>query len=300
MADTDLTMQDVLKRLEAAERQLALRPAGVSLAVPRQRARGRGRLLAVVALALLVTLVPLSVFAAGPFTDLDQAQNGANGHNPNIQAIADAGITNGCNPPTNDNYCPKDTVTREQMASFLARTAGLGANKPVARAARLAVNNPNAGSPSFAANELVYVAQDSHIAEQAVTMTETTYGQAVTITAPAAGFVIVDAVAKFMYAPGTGTCDPCNVTAQVTHLPGGQSSIASVVSIVGTMNYRVADPVNWVFPVAAGENTFEIRVRKATVAPGSGTVNATSSTITALYIPFGTVGASGTEQTGQP
>ena len=73
-----------------------------------------------------------------------------------------------------------------------------------------------------------------------------------------------------------------------------------MVSVVGTTNYRVADPVNWVFPVQAGVNTFEIRVRKATVAPGTGTVNATSSTITALYVPFGTVGASSAAQGDQP
>lgn len=38
-----------------------------------------------------------------------------------INAIAAAGITLGCNPPTNDNYCPNDNVTRAQMASFIVR-----------------------------------------------------------------------------------------------------------------------------------------------------------------------------------
>jgi hypothetical protein len=38
-----------------------------------------------------------------------------------INAIATAGITLGCNPPTNDNYCPNDNVTRAQMASFIVR-----------------------------------------------------------------------------------------------------------------------------------------------------------------------------------
>lgn len=38
-----------------------------------------------------------------------------------IDALAAAGITQGCNPPTNDRYCPTDYVTREQMASFLVR-----------------------------------------------------------------------------------------------------------------------------------------------------------------------------------
>jgi len=43
----------------------------------------------------------------------------------NIQALAAAGITVGCNPPTADRFCPDDPVTRDQMASFLARALGL-------------------------------------------------------------------------------------------------------------------------------------------------------------------------------
>lgn len=38
-----------------------------------------------------------------------------------IQALAQAGITLGCNPPANDRFCPTDEVTREQMAAFLRR-----------------------------------------------------------------------------------------------------------------------------------------------------------------------------------
>ena len=41
-----------------------------------------------------------------------------------IRSIANEGVTRGCNPPTNDRYCPDRSVTREQMASFLQR-AGL-------------------------------------------------------------------------------------------------------------------------------------------------------------------------------
>ena len=42
-----------------------------------------------------------------------------------IDALASAGVTRGCNPPTNDRFCPHDDVTRAQMASFLARAEGL-------------------------------------------------------------------------------------------------------------------------------------------------------------------------------
>ena len=34
------------------------------------------------------------------------------------------GITNGCNPPVNDRFCPNDFVTRGQMAAFLVRAIG--------------------------------------------------------------------------------------------------------------------------------------------------------------------------------
>lgn len=38
-----------------------------------------------------------------------------------IEAIAEADVTRGCNPPANDHYCPDAPVTRAQMATFLYR-----------------------------------------------------------------------------------------------------------------------------------------------------------------------------------
>ncbi len=34
-------------------------------------------------------------------------------------------ITLGCNPPVNDRFCPRDSVTRGEMAAFLVRALGL-------------------------------------------------------------------------------------------------------------------------------------------------------------------------------
>jgi hypothetical protein len=59
----------------------------------------------------------------GRFRDDD-----GNIHEPNIESIAAAGITKGCNPPTNDRFCPDDSVTRGQMAAFLVRALGLTDN----------------------------------------------------------------------------------------------------------------------------------------------------------------------------
>jgi hypothetical protein len=67
-----------------------------------------------------------------------------------IEWLADAGVTRGCNPPTNDRFCPNDEVTRGQMAAFMRRFAQfLGAEDgTVSEADRVG---------GFAANELVRV-----------------------------------------------------------------------------------------------------------------------------------------------
>ncbi len=41
-----------------------------------------------------------------------------------IDRLAAAGVTRGCNPPSNTMYCPNDGVTRGQMAAFLHRALG--------------------------------------------------------------------------------------------------------------------------------------------------------------------------------
>ena len=47
-----------------------------------------------------------------------------------INRLAESGITRGCNPPTNDEFCPDRTLTRAEMATFMVRgfdlTGGAG------------------------------------------------------------------------------------------------------------------------------------------------------------------------------
>ena len=69
---------------------------------------------------LLVRALDLAPRSNGPFVDTT-----ASVHARDINAIAAAGVTKGCNPPTNNLYCPGDFVTRGQMASFLARALEL-------------------------------------------------------------------------------------------------------------------------------------------------------------------------------
>ena len=73
----------------------------------------------------------MATFLARAFADLvpDSAEDAftddnGNPHEPDINRIAAAGITKGCNS-ANTLYCPRDVVTRAQMASFLTRALGL-------------------------------------------------------------------------------------------------------------------------------------------------------------------------------
>ncbi len=48
-----------------------------------------------------------------------------------IASLANSGITNGCNPPGNDRFCPDDYVTRGMMAAFLVRAFELPATSGI-------------------------------------------------------------------------------------------------------------------------------------------------------------------------
>ena len=59
----------------------------------------------VAAIALIVTILPVSSWAAHQFTDVPNS----NIFHDDIGWLADNGITLGCNPPTNDEFCPQDS-----------------------------------------------------------------------------------------------------------------------------------------------------------------------------------------------
>lgn len=53
-----------------------------------------------------------------PFGDVSSS---GSVHWQDVAALASSGITKGCNPPSNSKYCPRQDVTRGQMASFIVR-----------------------------------------------------------------------------------------------------------------------------------------------------------------------------------
>jgi hypothetical protein len=108
------TTDELVARIEILERQAATR----SRRVPLRRSR-----LALLTLGLVAVLaIPIGAFASHQFTDVG---TGSGSFHTQISRVKGAGITAGCSPTT---YCPNDPVTRGQMAAFLARTGGRGAD----------------------------------------------------------------------------------------------------------------------------------------------------------------------------
>jgi hypothetical protein len=71
----------------------------------------------------VVVLAVMSVgslaYASHGFEDVPDSHTFHNA----IDWMKDSGITVGCNPPANTEYCPEEGVTRGEMAAFLARAA---------------------------------------------------------------------------------------------------------------------------------------------------------------------------------
>jgi hypothetical protein len=85
--------------------------------------------------ALLAVAIPaIGIAAGGAFIDDESSV-----FEGDINWLAGAGVTSGCNPPEFDRFCPNDNVTRGQMAAFMKRFAGfLGAEDGVVNQADFA------------------------------------------------------------------------------------------------------------------------------------------------------------------
>jgi hypothetical protein len=72
---------------------------------------------------MAVFLVRALGYTAGGSTNYFMDDNGS-AFESAINRLRTAGVTLGCNPPSNDRYCPNDYVTRGEMAAFLKRALG--------------------------------------------------------------------------------------------------------------------------------------------------------------------------------
>ena len=295
---TQPTTEMLLARLTRVEQQLAHYEAGrMGRVVPRRQRRAHWKVGA--ALALLLALVPLSILGASPtFTDLGTA---GQEHRADIQAIANAGITLGFDDPTSSDpnarlYDPKGTVTREQMASFLARTAGLGTNTPVVNAAtaRTLATNPT-GTTTFAANELTRIAAfnaDPKNSDYFLTTPPTRDIQTLTVSVPVQSYVLFQFSGYMIAQQGTGC--PCQLEANArmdsdTSFILMQANLGTAdTDYFGTFDRRAASG-SYVFLASAGTHTFTLAINR--LAGGSSRIGLASPAIQAIVFPFDGSGA---------
>jgi hypothetical protein len=299
----DLAIQAMTAQLVAQRGELAAQRAAVTslqAEVSRLRRRRRhARLLPAIIAVLLLALAPAALLAAG-FTDL----NAGSPHNDNINAIADAGITKGCNPPANDQYCPNDLVTREQMASFLARTAGLGGNPPVANAktALTAGSATSAGNANtvggFAPSGLLRVARSQKTSGYPALNRNGVPVNSVTLSPPGPGFVLVTATVGVYIDPSGGRVNYVEAWIQDTGATGAAAQSPRLyISLANRTGYAYTDngTITWAFPVAGTTpRTFQV-IASQDFDPDGVYYNQTylsgeygyGGAMTALFVPFG-------------
>ena len=278
---TDDNTRDELAQLRARVAQLE---AGQR---PKTRHRRLRRFLPLLIAGLLVALMPMSILAATPFLDLNGGPDHADA-NANIDLIFNAGITKGCTPT---EYCPNDFVNREQMASFLARTAGLGANPPIANAktAQTAANANTVGG--YSPSGLVRIASasgptlGSAISLTAINKTDAS----VTMQAPGPGYILL--IGTLTYDAFNNNCD-CEAQTDLVKAsgPGGFSSPTQYTRVGQTANSATQAAVTIsAFDLAptSGTYTYTLVSKKA---GGTGAVRAFNSVLTALYVPFSGTG----------
>jgi hypothetical protein len=311
-------LADLRARLAAQEVRSAAQEAEIARLKWRRRAPRRA--LPLLLAALLVALVPLAMLAANPFTDL----NPDSVHNANIDLIYNAGITRGCDPDV--AYCPNRNVTREEMASFLARTAGLGDNPPVANAltaqlaatAQRAVTAETANSAGnantvggYAPSGLIRVGRSAAPFGTSIGVTANGAGgvypeppsafqpvRTLSLAVPSAGFLHVTGVVGAQRLNGTG---PFALYARLRMASDTTGAGASTrqIGFVEQPGVPVSSmSVVWVFPVSAGEQTVVLEVSQG-AAGGTGGVAAFHPALTAIYVPFGPAGGT-TLETTQP
>ena len=74
--------------------------------------------------AMLARALELPLAGSARFIDLERSIFA-----PEIEALAEVSITLGCNPPTNDRFCPKGPLSRGEVVAMLHRSAAARATR---------------------------------------------------------------------------------------------------------------------------------------------------------------------------
>lgn len=230
------------------------------------------RVMTIMAVIAAVGILPMVVSASDTFTDVPTA----NTFHANINNLYNARIANGCATSPSLQYCPTAAVTRAQMAGFLNR--GLG------RAA-----SDDAGT------SVVADASDVDVVSVTINSGGVTGGT---------GFVVVTGSVSAYTTSGT-TC-PCEVGMRVVDTTSGESpglwTFFDVSNTATPTTYRNASgTMSWVFQVPSGVSRTFVARANVDMTGATGFLSLQGQ-ISAVYVPFGSTGAStlSTSDVGAP
>jgi hypothetical protein len=121
----------------------------------------------------------------------------------------------------------------------------------------------------------------------------------VTLTAPAAGFVLlVGTISVNSLLGGDTSCNPCRARIQLRNKSTADTSKLEIATFGnGASEQGTELTQTWVFPVQAGSVSFAL---DANVTGNTGTIFFDNPTLTALYVPFGSSGGGTLGATSTP
>ncbi len=209
--------------------------------------------------------VPGAVLASHSFTDVPDAHT----FHADVAWLAETGVTKGCNPPANTEFCPGDYVTRGQMAAFLHR---------------LAINQvvDAADSDLLDGKDGPGVAYEKNDSGTTVPSTVSVL-QSAEITAPQDGYVIAEAYSQISSSHTTGTLDDARLSL------AAQTNDWDADGIQRNVGFPAALPTDFystiwseqkVYPVEAGSHVFYVLG-----VLNSGSLEYSSTTLTLLWVP---------------
>ena len=201
--------------------------------------------LILVGIVVMAVLAPMAVLAAGgKFTDDDTSM-----FEVDIEWMADAGITQGCNPPANDNYCPNSNVTRGQMAVFMHRLAVNG----VVDAAKLGGEDPSYYESLIWANDV-----DFGPVPEALTVAGTAYVQ-YDVEIPTDGYLLLNSSVS-IFDPDTDvqTIWWIQVDQACINTPTGINQVGMAYASVYANHRRQSASITGGYAVDAGTHTLRL------------------------------------------
>jgi hypothetical protein len=243
----------------------------------------RRRFIIGLAVLLIGVLVPtVAIAAGGSFVDDDTSVFEAD-----IEWLAGAGVTRGCNPPTNDRFCPNDEVTRGQMAAFMRRFARfLGAEDGVVGSA----DHAHSSGLALAAEDAYKL--DGYDAEDLIQVSwcgvydapnGADYNCAIWMDVPVDGGVVVNASAETWLMSGSDDFY-CDLTLDDANIVGSTRQVR-LNATDGTYQTNCTSTAGtW---VSAG--THWIRFRIFNVGPATGINGVGATAVFSPFVPGGSI-----------